>query len=342
MANGKIIATPRTPALAQDFSALIDAAHHGPRFTNPYEEHVAQTIAVGLKWWILRDTYADVRNFRDQVPMERTDVTRIAGPSVKPRVTWLGHASVLLQYKGVNVLFDPMFSSKCSAFPIFGPRRYTPPPVSAHELPPIHYLVISHNHFDHLDYPTVINFRKSSVMAPLGLCEWFASRGFRRVRELDWWQTHRDHVRGQRVRFVFTPTQHWSRRGLFDRDKTLWGSWMVEIADMRFWFAGDTGYNDVQFRQIGRELGPFDGAAIPIGAYAPRELMERCHIDPAQSVQVHQDVRSKWTLGVHWGTFPLSDEPILDPPRKLRAQLKKQHVPLKAFTTIPIGATRVF
>lgn len=275
----------------------------------------------------------------DLIPMHKVDLEKIhnASPSVK-QATWVGHSTVLLQHNGVNILTDPVLSNHVGPISFFVPRRYTPPALYYDTLPPIHYVVISHNHYDHLDAKTVTSLGNNPKwIVPLGLGPWFEEMGITNVVELDWWEKWSD----DKVRFVCTPTQHWSRRSLFDSFKTLWASWAIMIDNFSFWFAGDTGYNPYQFKEIRQRLGPFDGAAIPIGSYAPRHFMKPYHIDPHEAVSIHKEVASKKSIGIHWGTFVLSQEPIDEPPKLLK-KVMEENPTLAPFLAVPVGATEQF
>jgi N-acyl-phosphatidylethanolamine-hydrolysing phospholipase D len=208
-------------------------------------------------------------------------------------------------------------------------------------MPDIDFVVISHNHYDSLDHRTVDRFGDTVLWyVPLGLKAWFTDRGISptRVVELDWWQSHRFN---ERVEVTFTPAQHWSRRGPWDTNASLWGGWAVDIDGFNSWFAGDTGYNAGYFTDIGERLGPFRLAMIPIGAYAPRYFMSPVHIDPAQAVAVHLDVRAQQSVPVHWGTFALTIEPLLEPPRLLSEEMQKRGLPQDSFRALKIGETLV-
>lgn len=186
-------------------------------------------------------------------------------PAEGIRVTWLGHASLLVQFDGVTILTDPVFSQRASPIKIMGPKRYREPPCTLHELPPVDAVVISHNHYDHLDLDTVngLNARFGSDLTwfvPLGLASWFYQTGVSNVIELDWWQENCLPDKSQ-VSFVFTPAQHWSKRSLSDDNKSLWGSWSIIGPNHRFFFSGDTGYCNV-FKEIGHMYGPFTVAAM--------------------------------------------------------------------------------
>ncbi|XP_008398999.1 N-acyl-phosphatidylethanolamine-hydrolyzing phospholipase D-like [Poecilia reticulata] len=227
------------------------------------------------------------------------------------RLEWLGHATVLVEMEGVNILTDPIFSQRASFLQFMGPKRYRGPPCTVEQLPRIDAVLISHSHYDHLDAGSVasLNARFGGELrwfVPLGLMDWLAKMGCENVMELDWWEENC--VPGHdNVTFVCTPSQHWSKRTAWDDNRSLWSSWSVLGPNHRFFFAGDTGYCP-SFQEIGRRFGPFDLAAIPIGAYLPRDVMKGQHVDPEEAVQIHQDLQAKQSVAVHWGTFALAYE----------------------------------
>ncbi|XP_053572513.1 N-acyl-phosphatidylethanolamine-hydrolyzing phospholipase D [Bombina bombina] len=259
------------------------------------------------------------------------------------RVTWLGHASVMVEMDELIFLTDPIFSQRASPLSFLGPKRFRGPPCTIEQLPKIDAVVISHNHYDHLDYNTVhgLNVRFGAELrwfVPLGLLNWMQSCGCENVIELDWWE--QNCVPGHdEVTFVFTPAQHWCKRTAFDENKVLWGSWSVLGPSNRFFFAGDTGYC-AAFEQIGKRFGPFDIAAIPIGAYEPRWFMKGQHVDPEEAVRIHADVRAKKSVGVHWGTFALANEHYLDPPIKLNEALQRYGLNKEDFFVLNHGESR--
>lgn len=261
------------------------------------------------------------------------------GAAGNPSVTWIGHATLLVRLGGLNVLTDPHFSERASPVSFAGPKRHHPPGVALDDLPPIDVVVISHSHYDHLDVDSVrrLNAKHGSALrflVPLGLKPWFAELGIDNVTELDWW----DHVEVQGVRFTLTPAQHWSARGLIDRNRTLWGGWAIRAPEFSFFFSGDTGYSR-DFVAIRDRLGPFDLAALPIGAYAPRWFMRMQHIDPADAVRIHRDLGAKQSVGVHWGTFEMSDESLDEPPRDLARARDAAGVADDAFFVMKVGET---
>ena len=267
------------------------------------------------------------------------DLALISSPAEVPRVTWIGHATSLVQYRGINYLTDPHLTQYPFYFEFWVEPRYTQPALSFEQMPPIDFVVISHNHYDSLDHRTVDLFGDSVLWyVPLGLKAWFIDRGISpdRVIELDWWDSHRF---SDRVEVTLTPARHWSKRTPWDTNKTLWGGWAVRIDDFNSYFAGDTGYSDTVFREIGVRLGPFRLAMIPIGAYAPRYFMGSAHIDPAQAVDVHIEVGAEQSLPIHWGTFQLTIEPILEPARLLDEETTRRDLPPEAFRPYKIGDT---
>jgi N-acyl-phosphatidylethanolamine-hydrolysing phospholipase D len=247
----------------------------------------------------------------------RNDGAALRANGTQPTVTWIGHATLLVQLDGVNILTDPIWSEHAGPLG-FGPRRLVPPGLRFEELPPIHAVVISHDHYDHLDVRTVqrlASTHKPTFLVPLGLREWFADRGVTNVVELDWWQRH--DVRG--LTFVATPAQHGSGRGLADQNLRLWTSWAVLGRERRFFFAGDTGYSP-NLAEIGRRLGPFEMAAIPIGGYSAFTERHPNHVSPEEAAQLLEDVRGRLMVPMHWGTFALNREPYREPPERLLAE----------------------
>lgn len=282
----------------------------------------------------------------------------IKDPSVRKdhlplAITWIGHATVVVQMDGVTFITDPIFSDRASPVSFFGPKRYRDPACSVQELPPdLDAVIISHSHYDHLDLDSVTSLNERfggnlRWFVPLGLSQLLTSVGCQNVTEMDWWEEsivakeRKEPGMGRtEVTFAFTPTQHWSKRSPSDDNKSLWGSWAVIGPRHRFYFAGDTGYCPV-FKEIGRVYGPFTAAAIPIGAYEPRWFMAPAHVDPEDAVNIHTDIGSRFSLGIHWGTFKLSDEYYLDPPVLLTQALEENNLTPGSFVTFRHGQTRL-
>lgn len=273
-------------------------------------------------------------------PVLAPDAAALAANRLAPTLTWIGHSTFLLQVDGVNVLTDPHFTLRASPLSFAGPRRHTPVPMPLEKLPPIDIVVISHNHYDHLDRDTVrhLNTQPGGAplfLVPLGLKRWFADQGIARVTELDWWDRH-DHAG---LALHLTPIQHWSQRTLWDRNRTLWGSWVIDHPSLRVYFGGDFGYSR-DLADIGARFGPFDLALLPIGAYEPRWFMQVMHVNPDEAVQAHRDLRARHSVGMHWGTFRLTDELLDEPPRKLDHALARAGLSAADFSVMRHGETR--
>jgi N-acyl-phosphatidylethanolamine-hydrolysing phospholipase D len=275
-------------------------------------------------------------------PLAPNDPAFLRDNRTVPTVTWIGHATLLVQVAGRNVLTDPHFTSRASPVAWAGPKRVVPPGLSLDDLPPIHLVVISHDHFDSLDEGSIrlLAGREGGAetvfAVPLGLGRYVREWGAARVVELDWWQAAE--IDGLTVTAV--PVRHWSKRHLIGRNRTLWAGFAVTAPGFRFLFCGDSGYFD-GFAEIGRRLGPFDLAAIPIGAYAPRWFMGPYHMNPEEAVRVHADVRAARSVAMHWGTFVLTDEPLDEPPRRLAAAREKAGLKEDAFRALAHGETWV-
>lgn len=292
-----------------------------------------------IKWRLNRpDNVPNFSQSVDVLPVVKPEFLLMENHDGGIPVTWFGHSSLLLNIDGIKILTDPIFSERCSPIQWAGPKRYTKCPIDINELPDVDIVIISHNHYDHLDKNTV-KYLGDNVkwFVPLGLLKWFNSMGISNVVELDWWES----TSFKNLSIICTPAQHFSGRGLFDRNKTLWSSWAILGDKNRFWFGGDTGYSS-NFKKVGSEFGPFDLAAIPIGAYEPRWFMNPMHITPDQAIQVHIDIKSKQTIGIHWGTFILTDEPIFEPLELMEKYKIEMNIPQNEFVTMTHGETRIF
>lgn len=254
--------------------------------------------------------------------------SRVAHPRAGPgevRITWVGHSTFLVQAGGLNILTDPVFSDRASPVRWLGPRRLVRPGVRIEDLPPVDAVLISHDHYDHLDAPTVRRLRRRDPdrmtwLTPRGYERWLRRRRIRSVTELDWWEATRIGGRdGGSALVTALPARHWTRRGPFDEPGRQWASFAIDAGPgARLYFGGDSGYFP-GFAEIGRRLGPFDVAMLPIGAYDPRWFMAAAHMNPEEAVQAWRDLGARGRfVGMHWGTFVLTDEPVLEPPERTR------------------------
>jgi N-acyl-phosphatidylethanolamine-hydrolysing phospholipase D len=258
-----------------------------------------------------------------------------------PTLTWIGHATVLVQMEQVTFLTDPIWAKRPSPVSFFGPKRYVKPGIKMEDLPAIDFVIISHNHYDHLDLPTLVRLAKRNVetifFVPLGNAKLLRKHGIDKVQELDWGDT----VNYKSALIHCLPSQHWSKRSLSDERKTLWSSWAVTGVERRFYFAGDTGYFS-GFKEIGEKLGPFDLVAVPIGAYEPVAMMRASHMNPEEAVQASLDLRTRRVVAIHFGTFDLSDEPVAEPPLRFKKAATNTELGEPNSWVLNIGETREF
>ncbi len=347
--------------LSQGSNPYYDAAkpHHTANgFRNNYPHSTDQNF---WKWQYERfmtgvPPAAPPGGWGSVLPTVQPDAAFLRQNRSTRTLTWLGHATVLLQTGGVNVITDPMFSERASPVSFAGPKRQVPLAMSINELPVIDVVFVSHSHYDHLDAATIeafgARFPSAVYVVPLGFKPWLKARGIpeTQVRELDWWD--RTRVRGLDLTLV--PVQHWSKRSLTDTNRSLWGGIVVEdraapgsgeppradAVPWRFLFTGDTGYSQ-DFRDIGARFADgFDWLAVPIGAYEPRWFMQAQHVNPDESVQIMKDVGARQALAVHWGTFVLTDEALDQPPKDLATALAKHGVAPERFHVFKNGETR--
>ena len=311
-----LVVLAAAPAVLADSRSLERPGHHlvrGFRNLDPAYDYTVLGRTVSL---LRRIVQRDPDRGAPPVPM-RNDGAALRANGTQPTITWIGHATLLVQLDGVNVLTDPIWSDHAGPFGL-GPRRLVPPGLQLEALPPIHAIVISHDHYDHLDMRTVLQLDRAhhpTFFVPLGLRAWLTERGLREVVELDWWHQHA--YRG--LTFVATPAQHGSGRSLTDQNLRLWASWAILGRQRRFFFAGDTGYTPAM-AEIGQRLGPFDAAAIPIGGYSAFTARHPNHLSPEEGVRLFEDVRGGLLVPMHWGTFALNREPYREPPTRLLAE----------------------
>lgn len=297
----------------------------GPDYSAiPRKRHLDDTLPVRPPYW-----------------MGSQGEVGVAGGRAK--MTWIGHATVLAEVDGKNILCDPVFSSRASAVQFAGPARFRDAACQAKHLPKLDAVVISHNHYDHLDLSSVKDIAKKQDhvqwFVPKGLKQWMVDNTqakAEKVIEMEWWEESK--IEGSDVKVAFLPSNHWCKRGPFDDNKVLWGSWAVVGPRTKYWFGGDTAYCEA-FKQIGQTYGPFTMAAIPIGAYQPNWFLKHNHVHPLEAVQIHKDINSKKSLGIHWGTFKLTVEHYLEPMTLLNSSLTKEGIEFDKFVTKDIGGT---
>ena len=255
------------------------------------------------------------------LPIAVPDVEALRKNRHEATVTWVGHSTLLVQLDGVNILTDPVYSNRLGPLSgTVGVHRFTPPGIPFEDLPSIDVVLISHDHYDHLDEPTVRRLAHAFhplFVVPLGIKAWLEGRGITNAVELDWSES----IKVKGLEIVCAPAQHGSGRSLTDVGRRLWASWAV-IGSRRFYFAGDSGYAS-HFEMIGHALGPFDLAALPIGSYTPRRIAKPVHMSPEEALQASRDLRAADFIGIHWGTYKLAREPYDEPPRRIAAEVER-------------------
>jgi N-acyl-phosphatidylethanolamine-hydrolysing phospholipase D len=324
--------------------------HHRPDgFDNLFQDNWRRDQPSFWRWqWerLLADLPADEP---ERVGRTATDVDALRANRQGVTVTWIGHATVLWQINGLNILTDPHFGPRASPVSFAGPKRLTPLTVSLPQLPRIDVVLLSHNHYDHLDRGTVLALNAQAggpprFMVPLGVDLWMRNEGITNVQRMDWWDEQTLSAPGGDLTLHFVPVQHWSSRTPWDRSATLWGGFVVQgqVAGVpyRMFFAGDTGYSP-DFEVLGQRFGGFDFSVIPVGCYEPRWFMSNQHVNEDEAVRIHLDLKSRLSMGVHWGSFRLCDDPIHAPIEGLPAARKRHGVADDAFVLFRLGETRV-
>jgi len=324
---------------------LVQPLFHNGMFSNPWDTWTNKGIGEVVKFVLSEKPKRskppmNAEELNEKLPVFKPDFKILQNPDQESiHVTWLGHASTLVQMEGINFLTDPVFCPRASPVSFAGPKRYRDIPCELKDLPPISFIVISHDHYDHLDIEVVHHFSDSvKWFVPKGLKKWFLNTGVSNVEELNWWET----TKFNNFEITCTPCQHWSKRNLTQQRTTLWGSWVICGQQKRVFYSGDTGYCTV-FKTIGKKYGPFDFAMIPIGCYTPREFMKAQHINPYEAVSIHEDIKSKSSLGVHWGTYAMGVsfryEAEDEPPQTLKKAAQEKGLRDNEFITTFIGQT---
>lgn len=325
-------------------------AHHRPGggFRNPWPDAEVRGFKALLRWRLVdrpRQSIAPTPPF-DSFPRRSPAFVAPRSPPGQRTVTWVGHSTLLLQLGPLNVLTDPVWSMRASPLSWIGPKRMMSPGVDFDALPELDVILLSHNHYDHLDAATVRRlaqrFPDAPWLCPLRLGPLLRSLGVRHLVERDWWQSVDTPV----FRATPTPAQHFSARGLGDRGDTLWCGWTIETDGVRAYFAGDTALHP-EFGDIGAKLGPFDLVLLPIGAYEPRWFMRTVHMNPADAIEAYRAIveasgRGCPCVPIHWGTFRLTDEPMDEPPRLFHELWEKAGFSAELLWTMAVGKTKTF
>ena len=321
----------------------------GPKYKGPVSDHFdgrrfinpgsikAKGLREVLKWMINRKQgeWKEIKDSNDK----ETPAARVNNGI---RITFINHSTFLIQVDGVNILTDPVYSERTSPVQWAGPKRMRPPGIKLEDLPKIDVLLLSHNHWDHLDIATVKKIHAihhPKMITPLGVKAFLDQERVMGAEDVDWWQKVEINA-SMKVQSV--PAQHFSGRGTFDRDATLWCGYVICRPGGNIYFVGDTGYNDQTFKEIGERCTPIEVALIPIGAYKPKWFMSPIHCSPEEAVKIHQEVKSKNSVATHFGTFPLADDSQAEPIKELNKALQESGIHPEAFLVLEEGVPRDF
>jgi N-acyl-phosphatidylethanolamine-hydrolysing phospholipase D len=308
------IPTPEAEGLISREASSLYLAHGKPgAWYNPWWK-APHRLGGLLKWKLLyRNPYLEAKANPPQVSQVANDGAYLAKPEKSASITWVGHCTFVVKDGPDTFVTDPHFGPRA-----FWYNRLHPPGVSLDKIPGDAFFLLSHNHYDHMDAWTAENAPKSvKWYVPMGLGPWFRDQGIR-VQEMDWWQS----IRHGRWKITCLPAQHWSNRLWMGRNATLWCAYLVESAERKFFFGGDSGYFH-GYEEFGKKFGPIDAAMLPIGAFEPRWFMRFAHMNPAEAWRATYDLRARWLFPMHWGTFDLTDEPLDEAPKVLRQAVAK-------------------
>jgi len=327
---------------------VLGSVLSGPRYSGPVTDHfngqrflnIGGAQAKGpfdaLKWFLTRKR-GEWKEFND------TDGPKpVARIESGFKITFVNHSTFLIQVDGLNILTDPIWSERASPFSFMGPKRMRPPGIDLKDLPPIDVILLSHNHYDHLDLATLKNILKDHrprIFTPLGVKVFLDKKGITVTKDLDWWN---EYPLNEQLKIMATPAQHFSSRGTNDRDGSLWCGYMIKRKEGNIYFVGDTGYNNTIFKDIGERFSPIQVALIPIGAYKPQWFMSPIHCSPAEAVQIHIELTSQKSIAAHFGTFPLADEGQDEPLNDLRQALQEKNINPEDFIALKEGEGKLF
>ena len=298
--------------------------HHLPdgTFRNPKGSPVrTQKVNFSYRFFKKKTVQVD-RNVPDYFVIEKQKVLEdLKKYEDDDYIAWIGHATYLIKLGNTTIITDPVFSNNAGPL-IFGPKRFTKPAVDLKDIPEIDLFLLTHNHYDHQDMRTIkkFPFKNAKVLVPLNLGKYFTKNKYKDVNELDWY----DYIQvNEDIKITLLPAVHWSKRSLTDTNKTLWGNFLIEYKNKKILFACDTGYGNI-YKDLGEIYGPIDLSMINIGAYDFRPMFEKSiyHTTPEEALNIAKDLKSKKILGTHWGTFVLSFEPVMEPPKRLKENAK--------------------
>ena len=320
----------------------------GPVYKGPISDHFdgKQFInPTGLKAkglsdvlrWILKRKQGPWKE-KKEIPFGEKPLTT----SDELRITYVNHSTFLIQVEGVNILTDPVWSERTSPFQFVGPKRMRPPGINFEDLPKIDVVLLSHNHYDHLDLPIIkkiFKIHQPKVITPLGVKAFLEQNNISGHGDLDWWD---EIVLNDFLKVQAVPAQHFSGRGMYDRDATLWCGYVIKRKKGNIYFVGDTGYNEKTFKEIGERCAPITVAVVPIGAYKPQWFMSPIHCSPEEAVKIHIEIKAKVSIADHYGTFALADDGQDEPGQELIKALEKFNVPKEQFISLMEGKPAIF
>jgi N-acyl-phosphatidylethanolamine-hydrolysing phospholipase D len=293
--------------------------HHLPdgTFRNPEGSPVrSKDVKFSYRQFTKEKKKIDLTVPKDHVVDKKTVLSNLKEYENEDYIAWIGHATFLIKLGNTTIITDPVFSKNAGPL-IFGPDRFTEPALNLDEIPKTDLFLLTHNHYDHLDKSTIrrFPFKNAKILLPLKLGKYFKPR-FKDINEMDWY----DEIKiNDGLKVTFLPAIHWSKRSLTDTNKTLWGNFLIEHKGKKILFACDTGYGNI-YKDLGKKYGPIDITIINIGAYNFKPMFDKSiyHTTPEEALNIAQDLKSKKVIGMHWGTFVLSLEPIMEPPKRFK------------------------
>jgi L-ascorbate metabolism protein UlaG (beta-lactamase superfamily) len=316
----------------KEFIYKLSDHYDGKVFSNPWGNNNHKNLFDVMKWKIESK----------RAPWPENEIINSASPQLvhtnqaaSIHITFIGHSTFYIQNEKYSILTDPQFSERASPLSFIGPKRIRKPGLDIEKLPRVDYVIISHNHYDHLDLPSLKKLHElyhPTFIVPVGNAPLLNDLGIKNITELDWWETFEG--------ITLVPVQHWSQRGLFDKNKSLWGGYVFSLSDKKIFFAGDTGYGP-HFKMIHERLGGMDISLLPIGAYEPQWFMKDQHLNPREAVQAHIDLKTKKSIAIHFETFQMSDESFSAPRESLIEELKSRYLPAHTFWIPQVGETLI-